>query len=136
MKSRSEFDFVFKVRKEFTFLEDGFGFAVTAFSDRKVRYESNKVYVQIEHGDYDFSISLFFGRLKAVGARAEMFDFALFLHLANPQLCTKLGDAVAEAPEKVREIVQVYATALRTEGTDILNGADIIFDGMKSARWI
>ena len=133
MTSREVLGFEGAATKTFGFLAESRGFRKTFSSERRVRYESDKVYVEINHGDYDYEISITFGRRDA--PEPERFDFTLFLRSVNPTFEKALGERIADKPETVRDILDKLAAALRDEGKDILTGNDAVFERMKSVRW-
>jgi hypothetical protein len=131
---REQLGFEQEAQSAFAFLVDEFQFSKKQTSPHKVRYESPRVWIDINHGDYDFEISMAFGRLHS-SQPLEQFDFTLFLRLVNPALEKALGERIADKPDKVRETVQKLAAALRAEGMSIIKGDNNTFDRMKSVTW-
>jgi hypothetical protein len=97
----------------FNCLEKSYGFRKTLASERKVRYESDEVYVAINRGDYDQEISITFGRRDT--PEPERFDFTLFLRSVNPTREKALGERIADRPETVRDTLDKLAAACETK---------------------
>jgi len=133
MSNRQQLRFEEETQTAFAFLEEEFRFTRTLVSVRKVRYESEKAYIEVSHGDYDFEVAIVFGRLHR--SEPEQFDLTLFLRLVNPSLEKELGERIADKPDKVRETVQKLASALRSEGMDVIKANDSVFDRMKTVTW-
>lgn len=133
MDKRLKMHFAEAVLDAFDFLEKEFGFSRTIASIQKVRFESERVFVELNHGDYDFEVSIAFGRLHM--PEPERFDFSLFLRLVNPFLEKTLGERIADKPDSVRETIRKVATAFRSEGIAIVTGNDAVFDRMKTVTW-
>jgi hypothetical protein len=133
MSKRETLGFEEATARAFDLLEKSYGFRKTLASEKKVRYESEKVYIEINYGDYDYELSLAFGRLNR--GEPERFDFTLFLRLVNPTLEQALGERIADKPEAVRDTLHKLAEALQTQGMDIITGNDVAFERMKSVRW-
>lgn len=126
----SEINFPGEVQANFSFLKEE-GFLPSCTSSNEVRYESNKVYINVNHGKQDGEVSILFGRI----GNQEEFSFTLFLRLVNPNLEKSLGERLAYQPTQVRECLADLANALRSEGKLIIDGDDGLFDRMKSVRW-
>lgn len=133
MENRFKLNFEEEATVAFHFLEKEYGFSRTLSATQKVRYESKKAFIEINHGGYDFEISIAFGRLNM--SEPEQFDFTLFLRLVNPSLEKSLGERIADKPDTVRETVRKVAAAFRSEGIDIINGNEAIFNRMKTVAW-
>ena len=133
MNNRQELHFEEETQAAFSFLEKDCGFTRTFRSVRKVRYESRKAFIEVNHGDYDFEIAVAFGRLHR--NEPEQFDFTLFLKLVNPSLEKALGERIADKPDRVRETVMKLASALRSEGMGIIQADDSVLDRMKTVTW-
>jgi hypothetical protein len=133
MNQRIRLYFSQEVSRAFSFLETEFNFSQIITSEQKVRYESADVFVEINHGDYDFEISITFGRCHT--AEAEKFDFFLFLRLKNPSLEKALGERIADKPDAIREIIGKIVHAFYSEGMDIINNNNAIFERMKTVTW-
>lgn len=118
------------VREHFGFMERD-GFACTFSSATKVRYESNKAYVEISYGEQDGEVAISFGRL----ATKEEFSFTLFLRKKNPALEKLMCERLAATPDEVRDCVIKLGDALQREGAEILRGSDAPFEEMKDVRW-
>ncbi len=130
MNDRSEFSFSKEVKSKFAFLEDN-GFLCSLASSNKVRYKSNKVYIDIAHGERDGEVSITFGR----SGTQEEFSFTLFLRLVNPNLERKFGEQLADKPEQINECLTKLSNVLSCEGKSIIYGDDAIFERMKDVRW-
>ena len=133
MSNQQQLPFQDETQAAFAFLEESYLFTRTLGSVQKVRYESQKAYIEVNYGDYDFEITLTFGRLHR--SEPEQFDFTLFLRLVNPSLEKDLGERIADKPEKVCQTIQKLASVLRSEGMDIIEGNDSVFDRMKTVTW-
>lgn len=133
MNNRQQLHFEEETQAAFTFLENDFHFIRTIGSALKVRYESEKVYLEVNHGDYDFEVTITFGRLNR--SELEQFDFTLFLRLVNPSLEKDLGERIADKPDKIRETVRKLASALLSDGKDIIEANDSLFERMKTVTW-
>ena len=118
------------VHAHFGFMER-YGFACVSDWKSKVRYESNKVYVEILHEEREGEIAILFGR---IGAKEE-FSFTLFLRKMNPSLEREMGERLAANQDEVLDCVLKLAAALQSEGIKILRGNDALFDEMKDVRW-
>jgi hypothetical protein len=124
------FNFPDEVRTAFKFLKDH-GFKVTSETSHRVRYESNEVFIEILYGSYDCEVAIEFGRLR----KEERYSFTLFLQLVNPNLGKQMGDRIAYEPNQVRTALTNLAKAIESDGQEILNGKDAVFERMKSVRW-
>lgn len=130
MDDNSMFRFSEAVHTEFAFLEEH-GFSCISASPAKVRYESEKVYIEVSHGAHDGEVSISFGRMKD----REEFSFTLFLRLTDPTFEKALGERLANNADEVRDCVRKLAETLRTRGQPIIAGQDWIFERMKDVRW-
>ncbi len=119
-----------QVAVAFEFLQE-YGFVGVASSLVKVRYESDKVYLEILFGELDGEVSITFGRI----GKNEEFSFTLFLRLVSPALEKQIGERLVEHPNQVHDCLAKLSAALLSEGKDILRGEDRIFDRMKEVRW-
>lgn len=121
-------------KSAFSFLVEDFRFRLEQVVPNKLRFESDRTYVEVVYGDYDFEISIAFGRLNG-HAPTERFDFTLFLRLVNPKMDSALGERLADRPEKIHEVVNGLASALHSEGLEIIEGDDQVFERMKTVTW-
>jgi hypothetical protein len=132
---RSMYRFRTSARQALDFLL-GEGYSCTCESDVRVRYESDAVHVEMNHGIRDGEVSISFGRLNT----DERFSFVLFLELTNPVIEKGMekggmGVWIADTPDMVATIANSLGLALQSEGKGIIKGAPDIFDRMKSVRW-
>jgi hypothetical protein len=128
---RSEFRFRESAQNALGFLIKDYGFTCVKACDLRVRYESNKVYIEMIHGLHDCEVYISFGRLTT----QEAFSFTLFLKLVNPNLEKSLGDRMVNTPETVMATVNSLAQVLQSEGQGIIKGDDKVFVRMKDVRW-
>ena len=115
----------------FDFLVQEFGFTCAIASCTRVRYESIRVYIEVNRCRRDGEVSISFGRLNT----EECFSFWLFLKLVNPTLAKSFGVGIANTTEEVAAIVNALAMALRSEGKAIIIGDDSSFERMKDVHW-
>ena len=127
---RYNFGFPNEVRTGFSFLEDE-GFSPASVASDKVRYESDKVYIEILYGERDGEVSISFGRKDT----QENFSFTLFLRLVAPLLEKSLGERLVDQPTQMSTCLSDLANALRSEGKAIVAGDDRIFERMRGVRW-
>lgn len=127
---RSELRFCEEAQAALKFLAKD-GFECIAASERQVRYESAKVYIEILHGFHDFEVHIVFGRME----KQERYSFELFLKSVNPALEKTLGDRMADTPETVAATVRAVSLALQSDGQEIIIGDDDVFECMKDVRW-
>lgn len=130
-QARSDLHFRGEAQNALAFLVKDHGFSCVAASDLRVRYESNKVYIDMLHGLQDCEVHINFGRL----GRQEEYSFTLFLKSVNPALEKSLGDRMVDTPETVAATVRAVAEALQSEGQEIIKGDDKVFERMKDVRW-
>jgi hypothetical protein len=130
MDHRSDLAFKEEAQRELEFLIKDHAFACVKACDSEVRFESKKVFIELDHEVRDREVHMLFGRLN----RQEDFDLALFLQSVNPALRKTLGDTMVDLPEKVTTAVKALANALRSEGQGIINGDDEIFERMKNVH--
>ena len=116
-EARSEMQFREGAQDALEFLKDQ-GFTCVGATERRVRYESSKVYID-------------FGRLKT----EERFNFTLFLRLVNPTLEKSLGDRMVDTPDTIAATANALAKALQSEGQGIIKGEDEVFERMKDVHW-
>ena len=124
------YQFSDEVQIIFAFLKNNHFISVSG-SSSKVRYESQKVYIEITHGEWDGEVAISFGRL----GQNEEFSFTLFLRLVNPDLEKFLGERLAYQPDQISNCLLKLADALKTDGNSIIIGDDQVFDKMKDVRW-
>lgn len=117
------------VRDHFAFMERH-GFALTSSLKAKVRFESNKAYVEISHGEQDGEVSISFGRLVP----KEQYSFTLFMRKKNPALEKQMGERLAITPDEIRECVIKLGDAMQREGFEILQGSNAPFEEMMDVR--
>jgi hypothetical protein len=129
-QARSEMEFREKAMNAFEFLKDH-GFTCVDASERRVRYESSKVYIEMCHGLHDCEVFIDFGRLNT----DDRFNFTLFLRLVNPALEKNLGDRMVDTPDTISATANALAKALQSEGQGIIKGEDDIFERMKDVHW-
>ena len=114
----------------FAFLEKS-GFSCVSASSSKVRYESDKVYIEVGNSERGGEVAISFGRL----AKKEEFSFTLYLQLMNPDLERSLGARLPENQTQLNNDLTGLAAALELEGQPIIRGNDAIFDRMREVRW-
>jgi hypothetical protein len=85
--NREELGFESAVSRQFDFLVSANGFRCTHRSTSRVRFESEKVFIEIDHGLKDYEVGIGFGR-TGVG---ETFNFRLFLRRFFPAEETQTG---------------------------------------------
>lgn len=130
-QSRKDIHFSEAARNALAFLAKDYCFSVVTVSDRRVRYESDTVFIEMLYGLRDCEIYIEFGRLK----KQESYSFTLFLRLVNPDLEKCMGDRMANSPETIAATVNALVKALRSEGQGIIEGDCDIFERMKDVRW-
>ena len=120
-----------EVASKFEFLNKQFAFHTTFPSDRKVRYHSSKIYVEVFYSRLGGEIGIEFGRLK----NSECFSFTLFLRSVNPVLAKSMGEMLTSTNPEIQSCVMKLADALHSEGPAILLGEDTVFERMQDVRW-
>lgn len=128
--ARGEMRFQEEAQSALAFLNDR-GFNCVAASERRVRYESPKVYIEMLHGLRDCEVYIEFGRLDT----EERFSFTLFLQLVSPSLEKRLGDRMADTPDTIAATANALAQALQSKGRGIIKGLSGVFERMKDVRW-
>ena len=129
-QARSEMQFREKAQKALELLKDK-GFTCVLASERRVRYESSKVYIEMIHGLHDCEVYIDFGRLNT----EERFYFPMFLRMVNPTLEKSLGDRMVDTPDTIAATTNALAKALQSEGQGIIKGEDEVFERMKDVHW-
>lgn len=114
----------------FAFLEKS-GFLCVSASSSEVRYESDKVYIEVANSERGGEVAISFGRL----AKKERFSFGLYLELMNPSLERSLGERLPENQAQLNNDLTGLAAALELAGQPIIHGDDAIFDRMREVRW-
>src|SRR5262245_52094671 len=130
-QDRTELRFGEQAQSALIFLVRDYGFRCVGATDLSVRYESSKVFIEMNHGLHDCEVYIAFGRLH----RDELLSFTLFLKLTNPNLEKCLGDRMVDKPDTVAATVAALANALQSEGQGIIKGNDDVFDRMKNVFW-
>ena len=119
--NRLELGFSAAVLRDFAFLVRDHGFHCTQ-SELSVRYESEKVFVEVYHGIYDYEIGIHFGRLNS----SERFDFTLYLRRFFPDIEPLIGSRSADTSAKVDALTKALADALRKDGCRSLTATPIL----------
>jgi hypothetical protein len=117
-------------RDAFGFLPT-FGFACASSTTTCVRFESDRVYVEVKLGVRDGEASINFGRL----GQDQGFSFRLFLKLVNPARDRQLGECLVENIVQLRVVLAQLAMALREDGRPILFADEQLFRKMDTVRW-
>ena len=96
-----------------------------------MKYESNKVYVEIFYSELGGEIGIEFGRFS----KEECFSFTLFLRSVNPSLEKRMGDMLTSTAPEIQSCIDKLARALKSEGEGIITGDDAVFEKMTNIRW-
>jgi hypothetical protein len=115
----------------FNFLVRDYGFRCVEHSASKIRFESERVFIEIYHSCRGNEIGIDVGRRD----RSESFSFAMFLRRYFPAIDQALGERLADAPEKVAEVVEGLCNALRIHGQKIIEGDIDLYKEMEKVRW-
>jgi hypothetical protein len=120
------FNFQNEVRRRFEFLEREHGFRNTGLSGKGGHWEETEIYttpkVQIEvfRERSPQEVGVRFKDLE--GQDESTWYFATYLTLVDRTRARWIGGSVAENENEVGELLDLYAEALRSRGTAILNG--------------
>jgi hypothetical protein len=116
---------------DFEFLVRLHGFHVAEREPRRIRYESQAVFIGVFYGAYDYEVGIQFGH---IGETAK-YDFSFYLRRFHPDIDEALGDRLADTASKVRKVVKALATALKEHGQPIIGNDPDIYAEVAKIRW-
>jgi hypothetical protein len=99
-------------------------------SNTMVRYESDKVFIEVFHGERDYEVGLNFGRT----GKNEHFSFGLFCKLMKLEPVASI-EMISDDKLRVEEFIAILARTLEEDASKIINGDNEIFERMKTVRW-
>lgn len=136
---RASLGFLPRVLEEFAFLSSDLGFRLTQQSDTRVRYETDRRFVNVYHGRSSYELGVELGRWMQVEGETREEIFPLRNLLALDHDLSELGYSglTATTPTLVRKFVQRLAVWTRTFATNPLTDGDAIFDRARerNAAW-
>lgn len=119
------------VRECFHFLEESLGFRCSDMSPLGVRYESDKVFIDVFHGMKDYEIGVQFGLIGST----KQYSFLMFVRRFFPGQEAELGELIADTHDSVSVAVTNLAKLFRAVGQPILNGDPVMLAEMDKVRW-
>ena len=128
--NREDLAFESAVIQKFAFIGE-YGFLPTQRSLTTVRFESDKVFVEIFHGLKDYEVGIRFGSKD----RNKTLSFRLFLKHFFPGSIEQLGNCIADTPAAVIETVTKAAQMFQATGEGIVDADMRVFDEMDKVLW-
>lgn len=122
---RSQLRFSKTVLSEFIFLTKEYNFSCKLCEDTFVRYESDKVFVDIFHGRVSYEVGLQLGLLKY--GRDTGYGLGSIISFTDPEKGNKFRYCMTSTPEGVRKGVRKTAQLLKKYGDKALLGDSIVF---------
>ncbi|GAK55157.1 hypothetical protein U27_01988 [Candidatus Vecturithrix granuli] len=126
---RAGLKFAETVIAQFDFLTRNYGFACKRCEETFVRYESNKVFVNIYHGRNSYELG---GEIGLLGSGKEAkFGIASLMELRDPEKVKDLRYRIAYNEESVQKGLSELASLLQQYGDEALQGDLKIFEQLQ-----
>ena len=119
------------------------GFSVVDSAPDVVRFESDKVFVELGHASYDREVYARIGRIGAPGVMpdqsSERLDFSLYLAVRDPQahlsLCRDVPYACADTEAQVQRVLSYFRAGLELHGRGLLCGDESEYSFARDLRF-
>ncbi len=122
---RVKLEFSKSVLSDFLFLVEEYGFSCISSEKTYVRYESDKVFVNIFHGRVSFEIGLQVGLLSSESSTG--YGLGSVIAFTDPELGNKYRRYMTSTQEGVKKGVREIAKLLKTYGDKALRGDSAMF---------
>ncbi|MGA8636260.1 MAG: hypothetical protein WB805_15620 [Candidatus Dormiibacterota bacterium] len=122
------------VLQAFAFLQGTYGFQVDSVAPTVVRFQSNRLFVNVWHEQRSHELGLSIGRRSRPAESSHPFNVADILYLTEPAKAAAYRDHTALTVESVRAGIEALADELQTYGSEALTGANEVFDKIAGDR--
>jgi hypothetical protein len=134
---RSKLRFAEEVQVAFDFLTTDHNFRCVSVEPTFVRYESDRVFINIYHGRSSYELGTEIGLLNAAEGTGQSYPLSALIDLVDSEEGNRYRNFIATTPDLVKVGVKKLSETFKKYAEDILRGNPAVFAKLKkqSDQW-